>query len=92
MSAARGRRSPFSDITSRRAPQVRKWPACIRALRDDGPVKAADYARLIALAAIRGASFIFMRVAAPVLGAVLTVEGRLLIAGLVLTAWDDRPY
>ncbi len=87
MSAARGRRSPFSDITSRPAPQVRKWPAGRRALRHDGRVKAADYARLIALAAIWGASFIFMRVAAPALGAVLTAEGRLLIAGLVLTAW-----
>lgn len=50
-------------------------------------VNAADYARLVLLAAIWGASFIFMRVAAPAFGAVLTAEGRLLIAGLVLAAW-----
>ena len=48
---------------------------------------AADYARLVFLAAIWGASFIFQRVAAPVLGAALVAEGRLLIAGLVLAAW-----
>lgn len=50
-------------------------------------MKAGDYARLIALAAIWGASFIFMRVAAPAFGTVLTAEGRLLIAGLVLALW-----
>jgi drug/metabolite transporter (DMT)-like permease len=51
------------------------------------PVKAADYTRLVLLAAIWGASFIFMRVAAPAFGTVFTAEGRLLIAGLVLAAW-----
>jgi drug/metabolite transporter (DMT)-like permease len=50
-------------------------------------MRAIDYARLVALAAIWGGSFIFQRVAAPVLGAALTAEGRLLIAGLVLAAW-----
>ena len=50
-------------------------------------MKTADYARLGLLAAIWGASFMFMRVAAPVFGTVLTAEGRLLIAGLVLAAW-----
>src|SRR5262252_6031301 len=50
-------------------------------------MKTADYLRLALLAAIWGASFIFMRVAAPVLGMVLTAEGRMLIAGLVLLAW-----
>ena len=50
-------------------------------------MKAGDYARLVALAAIWGASFIFMRVAAPAFGTVLTAEVRLLIAGLVLAAW-----
>jgi drug/metabolite transporter (DMT)-like permease len=48
---------------------------------------AADYARLVLLAAIWGASFIFMRVAAPAFGTVWTAEGRLLIAGLLLVAW-----
>ncbi len=50
-------------------------------------MKTADYARLVLLAAIWGASFIFMRIAAPAFGTVLTAEGRLLIAGLVLAAW-----
>jgi len=48
---------------------------------------AADYLRLVFLAAIWGGSFIFQRVAAPVLGAAAVAEGRLLIAGLVLSAW-----
>jgi len=50
-------------------------------------MKTADYTRLVLLAAIWGASFMFMRVAAPVFGTALTAEGRLLIAGLVLAAW-----
>lgn len=51
------------------------------------PVNAADYARLVFLAAIWGASFIFMRVTAPAFGTVMTAEGCLLIAGVVLAAW-----
>src|ERR1700741_4295511 len=47
----------------------------------------ADSARLVALAAIWGASFLFMRIAAPVLGPVLTAELRSLIAGVALAAW-----
>ncbi len=50
-------------------------------------MKTTDYVRLVALAAIWGGSFIFMRLAAPAFGTVLTAEGRLLIAGLVLAAW-----
>jgi drug/metabolite transporter (DMT)-like permease len=50
-------------------------------------VTAADYFRLVALAAIWGAAFIFMRVAAPVLGAAWTAELRVLLGGLVLLAW-----
>src|SRR4051812_2774531 len=45
-----------------------------------------DAARLVALAAIWGASFLFMRIAAPVLGPVLTAELRSLIAGIALVA------
>ncbi len=48
---------------------------------------AGDYGRLVALAAIWGASFIFMRVAAPVLGPAWTAEGRVLIGGFALLAW-----
>ncbi|HEY4637680.1 MAG TPA: EamA family transporter, partial [Burkholderiales bacterium] len=47
----------------------------------------ADIARLVALAAIWGAAFIFMRVAAPVLGPVWTPELRVLLGGLALLAW-----
>ena len=47
----------------------------------------ADYVRLVALAAIWGGSFIFMRVAAPVLGAAWTAELRVLLGGLALLAW-----
>lgn len=47
---------------------------------------ASDAARLVFLAALWGGSFIFMRVAAPALGAAWTAEGRLLVAGLVLAA------
>jgi drug/metabolite transporter (DMT)-like permease len=50
-------------------------------------VRLADYARLVALAAIWGAAFIFMRVAAPVLGAAWTAELRVLLGGLALLAW-----
>jgi len=51
-------------------------------------VTAADYVRLVLLAAIWGASFIFMRVAAPALGPVLTADARLAIGGLALLAWS----
>lgn len=50
-------------------------------------MRAADYGRLVALAALWGAAFIFMRVAAPVLGPVWTPEFRVLIGGLALLAW-----
>jgi len=47
----------------------------------------ADAARLVLLAAIWGAAFIFMRVAAPVLGPIWTSELRVLLGGLALLAW-----
>ncbi len=50
-------------------------------------MRPADTARLLALAAIWGASFIFIRVTAPVLGPVWMAEGRVLIGGLALAAW-----
>jgi drug/metabolite transporter (DMT)-like permease len=50
-------------------------------------VRAADYARVLALAAIWGASYGFMRVAAPAFGALWTAEGRLLIGAGALVAW-----
>jgi len=51
-------------------------------------VTVADYVRLLTLAAIWGASFMFMRVAAPSLGPVLTADARLAIGGLTLLAWS----
>lgn len=50
-------------------------------------MKGADYARLLLLAAIWGGAFIFLRVAAPVLGPVWTPEVRVLLGGLAVLAW-----
>lgn len=50
-------------------------------------MKAADYTRLVLLAAIWGGAFPFMRVAAPALGALWTAELRVLLGGLALLAW-----
>jgi len=50
-------------------------------------LRRADTARLVALAAIWGASFLFNRIAAPVLGPVLTAELRTLIAGIALAIY-----
>ena len=47
----------------------------------------ADYGRLVLLAAIWGAAFLFMRVAAPALGALWTAELRVLLGGLALLVW-----
>jgi drug/metabolite transporter (DMT)-like permease len=46
-----------------------------------------DLLRFISLAALFGASFLFMRLAAPHFGAILTAELRVLIAGVVLAAY-----
>ncbi|HEX5612012.1 MAG TPA: DMT family transporter [Burkholderiales bacterium] len=50
-------------------------------------MKPADYARLLVLAALWGGAFIFLRVAAPVLGPAWTAELRVLLGGLALLAW-----
>ena len=50
-------------------------------------MKRADYARLLLLAAIWGGAFIFLRVAAPVMGPVWTPEVRVLLGGLAVLAW-----
>ena len=47
----------------------------------------ADVARLVALAAIWGASFYFYRILVPVLGPVVTAAARVIIGGLALVAW-----
>jgi drug/metabolite transporter (DMT)-like permease len=50
-------------------------------------VRAQDWIRLIILAAIWGASFVFFRVLAPVLGIFVTADSRVLIAGIALTLY-----
>lgn len=47
-------------------------------------MKTSDIAELFLLAALWGGSFLFMRIAAPVLGPVWLIECRVLLAGLVL--------
>jgi len=50
-------------------------------------MNGADYARLVLLAALWGGAFVFLRVAAPVLGPAWTAECRVLLGGLALLAW-----
>jgi drug/metabolite transporter (DMT)-like permease len=50
-------------------------------------VKQREAGMMIALAAIWGASYLFIRVAAPVFGPFLLMELRVLIAGTVLLAY-----
>ncbi len=50
-------------------------------------MRPVDVARLVLLAALWGGSFAFMRYLAPVLGAPITADGRLLIGGLSLLLW-----
>lgn len=51
-------------------------------------MKNKDIGALFLLAALWGASFLFMRIASPVLGPFLTIELRVLIAGLVLLLYS----
>lgn len=46
-------------------------------------MKLSDIAELLLLAALWGGSFLFMRIAAPVLGPIWLIEVRVLLAGLV---------
>jgi drug/metabolite transporter (DMT)-like permease len=50
-------------------------------------LRASDLARLVALAAIWGASFLFMRVAVGPLGAIATAETRLVLAGATIALY-----
>lgn len=47
-------------------------------------MRVLDIVQILILAALWGSSFLFMRIAAPVLGAVWLIEFRLLIASLIL--------
>ncbi|MFN0301196.1 MAG: DMT family transporter [Burkholderiales bacterium] len=53
-------------------------------------MSTADLIRLIVLAALWGASFLFMRIAAPSLGAIVTAEIRVLLAGIILYVYALR--
>lgn len=50
-------------------------------------MRPVDLARLVALAAMWGASYLFMRYAVPHFGPVLMIEARVLIAGIALVAF-----
>lgn len=50
-------------------------------------MRPQDAARLVALGAMWGASYLFMRVAVPHLGPALLIEARVLLAGLLLLAF-----
>lgn len=50
-------------------------------------MRSADLTRLLILAAIWGASFLFMRIVAPVLGAFWTAETRVALAGIAMLAY-----
>jgi drug/metabolite transporter (DMT)-like permease len=50
-------------------------------------LNTGDVVRLLALGAIWGASFLFMRIVAPVLGPIATADSRMLVAGLALLLW-----
>lgn len=50
-------------------------------------MRASDVGRLLALAVIWSASFVFIRVLAPPLGPVWTATLRVLVAGVALVAW-----
>jgi drug/metabolite transporter (DMT)-like permease len=50
-------------------------------------VRPSDLARMVALAALWGGSYLFMRIAVPHVGAAWVVEGRTLTGGLVMAAF-----
>ena len=50
-------------------------------------MRTGDVVRLLALGAIWGASFLFVRIVAPVLGPIATADSRMLIAGIALALW-----
>lgn len=50
-------------------------------------MRAADAARLLALAAIWGASFLFIRVVSPAIGPWMTADLRVLVAGIALVVY-----
>lgn len=56
-------------------------------LADPSRMRTEDLVRLVSLGALWGASFPFMRVAAPALGPVGTAAARVGIAGILISGW-----
>lgn len=52
---------------------------------DNGPVKAHHFAQLVGLSALWGASFLFLRIASPLLGPLVLAGGRVGLAALTLS-------
>lgn len=50
-------------------------------------MRPSDTLRLFVLAALWGGSFLGLRIVAPVLGAIVTAEARVAVAGVALLAW-----
>jgi drug/metabolite transporter (DMT)-like permease len=50
-------------------------------------MRRADATRLVVLAALWGASFLFMRIVAPVLGPLIAADGRILVASAALAVY-----
>lgn len=53
-------------------------------------MRVTDIFELLLLSALWGGSFLFLRIAAPVLGPVWLIEARVLLAGLVLLLFTAR--
>lgn len=51
-------------------------------------MKAKELSALVLLAALWGASFLFTRIAAPIMGPIFTIELRVIIAGVVLLLYS----
>jgi drug/metabolite transporter (DMT)-like permease len=69
--------------------QSKKYDIIQKKLLGETNMNAKEITALFLLAALWGASFLFMRIASPAIGPVLTIELRVLIAGIVLLlyAW-----
>src|SRR6185436_17878014 len=84
-SRGRQRRAPHR-IRGRRGSQGEAPRNRGRTRRRAG-LRPQDLARLVALAAVWGASYLFMRYAVPQLGPVRLIEMRVVIGGLLLAAF-----
>src|SRR6185295_116455 len=84
-SRRRVRREPHR--LRRRCPAQGEAPRARRRARRIAHLRPQDLARLVALAAVWGASYLFMRYAVPQLGPVQMITLRVLVGGLLLCAF-----